>query len=1313
MTSGLLVVVVAGLVGSNGSAATGTTVTRINAGGPAYTAVDGRVFGADGSFTGGGTYSTGATIAGTADPALYKDERWGQFSYAIPVANGTYDVTLHFVEMYYTAGSCVGKRIFSVDVLNTPVSPDIVNLDVCAAAGGANKALVRTIGGVSVTNGVLDIKSIYGAVDDPELAAIEVVPAAPTAPTVTARAPAPGVTGVPMGTPVSATFSRAMDASTITGASFTLTGPAGSVPSTVAYDAATAVATLTPSGPLASSTTYTVQLAATIKAADGTALAGPVSWSFTTAAASVATTVRINSGGGAYTTGDGRAFGADQYFTGGTSWAPGGTITGTTDPTLYGSERWGQFSYAVPVANGTYDVKLHFVELFYTPPCVGKRVFSIDILQTPGTDVPNLDICAAVGVRAALVKTVRGVTVGNGVLDIRSIYGAADDPEIAAIEIVPAGPPPSVSGDWSSPVEWPLVAVDATLAPTGNVLVWDAWTAAPGSERIWNPTTGAFVPVPLTSDNRFCAGHVNLADGRTLAVGGYDGKTAGVGTNKAVLFDSNARTWTSAANMAEVRWYPTATTLSDGRVLVTSGDNLIWDNTKPTAMIQGWDSLPEVYDPVRNTWTQLPSARLLMPYYPFMFVLPDGRILDAGADTVTRVLDPFSWTWKTIGTSPFDGMTAVMVRPGKVMKAGTWSDPSFKGLPVEARTAVLDMTQASPAWRETAPMANPRSYQNMTILPDGTVLATGGGTSSDGENPATAVHPAELWNPDTEKWTTLAPMAIERLYHSVALLLPDGRVLVAGSGGSGTLPDERNAEIFSPPYLFKGARPAITSAPSLVQYGRAFTVQTPDAASVAKVSLVRLGSVTHAFNQEQRFDFLSFSAVAGSLTVTAPANGNLAPPGYYMLFLINGNGVPSVASMVRLPAPWEDSQPPTAPTGLTATGSVGKATLSWTAATDNVGVVLYDVYRSTTSGFAPSLSNRIGQTAGTSYVDYVAAGTYYYVVKAEDAAGNLGPASAQASATVLADTTPPTVSVTAPAAGATVSGTVSVTASASDNVGVVGVQFKLDGANLGAENTAAPYSVSWATTAAANGPHTLTAVARDAAGNATTSAGVGVTVSNTVAPPPSGLVAAYNFDAGSGTTLADASGNGNNGTIANGTWSTAGHTAGALSFNGTSTSVTVADSASLDLTAGMTLEAWVSPSALGTAWRTALMKEQPPAGLTYALYANTDTSRPSAHIFTSGGEAILKGASALTVNAWNHLAATYDGTTLRIYLNAVEIGSATVGKPITVTTGALKIGSNSIWGEWFQGLIDDVRVYNRALSASEIQTDMNRPVTGP
>ncbi len=320
------------------------------------------------------------------------------------------------------------------------------------------------------------------------------------------------------------------------------------------------------------------------------------------------------------------------------------------------------------------------------------------------------------------------------------------------------------------------------------------------------------------------------------------------------------------------------------------------------------NSLPSTYDPLTNVWTDHPSASLTTPLYPQLFVLSDGRIVDVGPDTTTRVLDPATWTWSVVGTSPFDGHSAVMYRPNKIMKSGTWADPDFRsGLAFNAngRTAVIDMSAPTPAWRETSPMANARSYHNLTLLPDGTVLASGGGTRSDGVDLANAVKPAEIWNPDTETWTTVASLTNGRLYHSTALLLPDGRVLMAGGGqlpGSGAV-NQRNAEIYSPPYLFKGARPIITSAPGTMAYGTSFDVTTPNAAQIAKVSLIRSPSVTHALDMNQRFQFLNFTASAGKVTVQAPANANLAPPGDYMLFLVDTNGVPSTAAFVRAEAP--------------------------------------------------------------------------------------------------------------------------------------------------------------------------------------------------------------------------------------------------------------------------------------------------------------------------------------------------------------------------------------------------------------------------
>ncbi|TCO54365.1 LamG-like jellyroll fold domain-containing protein [Actinocrispum wychmicini] len=399
-----------------------------------------------------------------------------------------------------------------------------------------------------------------------------------------------------------------------------------------------------------------------------------------------------------------------------------------------------------------------------------------------------------------------------------------------------------------------------------------------------------------------------------------------------------------------------------------------------------------------------------------------------------------------------------------------------------------------------------------------------------------------------------------------------------------------------------------------------------------------------------------------------------------------------------------DGVPPTAPTNLTATGGVGTASLSWTAATDNVSVVGYDVHRSTTDSFTPSASTKVGTAPGTTYTDAgLPAGTYFYRVVARDGSGNTSPPSGQASASVTGDTTPPTVTLTAPANGSTVSGPVTVSANASDTGGIGGVTFKVDGATIGSEDTTSPYSVSWNSTGVANGTHTLTAVARDAAGNTTTSAGVTVTVNNT-----SSLVAAYNFNEGSGTTLTDRTGRGHNGTVAGATW-TAGNTGGALSFNGTSDMVTIADANDLDLTSAMTVEAWVRPAAGTPNWRSVLMKERT-GGLVYALYSDNAAGHPAGYVGIGSTDRSATIPGTIPATTWTHLAVTYNATTIRFYVNGTEVASTPSTGNMAASTGALRIGGNGVWGEFFAGAIDDVRVYNRALTAAEIATDQTTPI---
>ena len=868
---------------------------------------------------------------------------------------------------------------------------------------------------------------------------------------------------------------------------------------------------------------------------------------------------------------------------------------------------------------------------------------------------------------------------------------------------------PETTGQFSAPMNWPLVPVHIASLSNGKVAVWDGFDAAVNSERVWDPATRAFDAVP-NGRNLFCAGHVTLPDGRLFIAGGHI--DAYVGTKDTHIFNPQTRTWFRGADMARARWYPTVTTLPDGRVLTLSGDNVTLNAPgQATALTNSSQTLPEIYNVDANTWTPLTAAQRRMPLYPFMFVLPDGRVFDAGPDTTTRTLDVSTGTWTTVGTSPIDGHSAVMYRPGKILKSGSWGDPDFPNVLVTNRAATIDMTAPSPAWREAAPMKNPRSYHTLTSLPDGTVLATGGGTSTDGINLSRGVLSAEIWDPDRDTWTEAASGQVPRLYHSSALLLPDGRVLLAGGGAFGTATNQTSAELYSPPYLFKGPRPTITTAPTLLRHGQGFSVTTPDASRITKVALMRMGSVTHNFDMDQRFMNLSFRAggAANTLDIDAPTNPNVAPPGRYMLFVIDDKGVPSVASLLSVETPASDSEPPTQPGGPTATVTDDDVKLDWTPSIDNRAVTEYRIHRSTTTGFTPTAANRIATvTSGTTYTDNnLAPGTYRYVVVAADAAGNTSPVSREESATIGPDGTPPSVSVTAPSDGATVSGSVSLTATAADNRAVGSVQFKVDGNNVGNADTSSPYSATWDATGVANGSHAISAVATDTAGNATTSATVNVTVDNRP-PDTSGLVGAYGFEESSGATVNDVSSANNGGAIAGATRIPDGKFGSALSFDGSGDMVTVPDAASLDLTTAMTVEAWVKPGATLSGWQTVALKEQP-GGLTYGLYGNSTANRPSAHVYTNT-EHDTRGTAALAPGVWTHLAAVYDGTAVRLYVNGTQSATLPLTGSMVTSASPFRIGGNGFANEWFNGAIDEVRVYSRALSMLEVQRDMNDPV---
>ena len=432
-------------------------------------------------------------------------------------------------------------------------------------------------------------------------------------------------------------------------------------------------------------------------------------------------------------------------------------------------------------------------------------------------------------------------------------------------------------GKWSAPFAWPNVAVHLHLLRNGKVLSW----GKAGIPYLWNPSTKAFTASPSPSWI-FCGGHAFLPDGRLLVNGGHLSDHHGI--PDANVYDPSAGTWASVSPMAKGRWYPTTTTLANGQLVTLAGR----DQNRVVVRI------PEVW--TGTSWRALTGASRELPYYPRTFLAPNGKVFYAGETQSTYYLSTSgSGSWTTVGSRRYgirDYGSAVMYEPGKVLYAGG-------GLTTNT-AEIIDLNQASPTWQWTGSMAYARRHLNATILPTGQVLVTGGTSGTLFSDESRAVYPAELWDPATGSWTTLASSSVIRVYHATALLLRDGRVLVTGSGDGTGVTSQRNAEIFSPPYLFKGPRPSISSLPGSARYGQSFFISTAQASTIGAVTLVRLGSVTHAFDSNQRFNRLPFVPTAGGLTVTAPANPNLAPPGYYLLFIVNQNGVPSTGKSFRL-----------------------------------------------------------------------------------------------------------------------------------------------------------------------------------------------------------------------------------------------------------------------------------------------------------------------------------------------------------------------------------------------------------------------------
>ena len=440
-----------------------------------------------------------------------------------------------------------------------------------------------------------------------------------------------------------------------------------------------------------------------------------------------------------------------------------------------------------------------------------------------------------------------------------------------------------------------------------------------------------------TSWDMFCNGMSIMQDGRVLINGGTKsyGALAVVGTQtdipftglpNASIFDPSTETFIDVAPTAHGRWYPTITELNDGRMMTTSGLNdtdgannnttEIWDGQHWGSEIQGNPAI-----------ANFPGFQF--PLYPRMHLLPTGHVFYSAPSSATLDFDPSSLTWalvawtiypgqndpngeRTYGTSVLLPLTPQNNYSPKVITLGGDN-------PATNTTELIDLSPAgaqisaacpnyAPCWVQGPKMAKARVEMEATILPNGKVLVDSG--SAKDEDRTTASLQAEIYDPATNSFSSAGSNALPRLYHNIQLLLPDGSVALAGGNPAPGL-FENHIEIYQPSYLFNSdgspaTRPRIgTDAPSSITYGQSFNMPTPDASDISSVVLMKAGSVTHSFDMDQRYVGLSFvmgqgTASSSSLTVTGPPNSNIAPPGYYMLFLVNRAGTPSLATWMQV-----------------------------------------------------------------------------------------------------------------------------------------------------------------------------------------------------------------------------------------------------------------------------------------------------------------------------------------------------------------------------------------------------------------------------
>jgi len=504
-------------------------------------------------------------------------------------------------------------------------------------------------------------------------------------------------------------------------------------------------------------------------------------------------------------------------------------------------------------------------------------------------------------------------------------------------------------GRWTKAVQdLPHYAIHATLLPTGKVLFYGfEWTQniitrtptshqeTTGASTLWDPAKGngpdAFtsVPAPMVDVDGdglpervplYCSGQLLLADGRVLVTGGtldlrwYErGYTNPPGIKVVLIFDPKTETWARSQDMTVARWYPTQVKLADGRVAVLGG----FDDGRPTT---AFTSTLDMISADGSTVTHAASGDRLTWTYPGMLLMPSARVLLAGplkADT--GFLDPRSLTWSAAAPLPADRggsnfvpvPTATGSSPQAMLIGGTdFQAPKRDGTePVAYKTTIaFDERRPAAGWTPTPSQHRPRNWPNTVLLPDGSMVTIGGGTGITRRDAAYGSAPAnrrvELWDPSSRRWHLGSAQREDRTYHSVAVLMPDGRVWSAGDDANPNR-DGDTAEFYEPPYLFRGPRPRIVAGPPRVQARRPFRLVVTGPVP-QRITMLAPSATTHALDMNQRFVELKVlrRVTRGArtvVTVMGPRSAAVAPPGPWLLFALSQRGAPSVARWTRVP----------------------------------------------------------------------------------------------------------------------------------------------------------------------------------------------------------------------------------------------------------------------------------------------------------------------------------------------------------------------------------------------------------------------------